>query len=100
MRFDLTGANIELGNFQRFDPAALPSRGQAVFHLNRLWHRGRPGNPMERSISVILCCTGKQLAPDCSCGAMAKRAAARAALLILKMRSCMLMGAVHLRFSR
>jgi translocation and assembly module TamB len=32
-RFDLTGANIELGNFQRFDLPRLSVQGQAGFHL-------------------------------------------------------------------
>ncbi|MCU1219340.1 MAG: hypothetical protein JWN42_537 [Candidatus Angelobacter sp.] len=31
--FDLTGANIELGNFQRFDLPRLSIQGQAGFHL-------------------------------------------------------------------
>jgi translocation and assembly module TamB len=31
--FDLTGANIELGNFQRFDLPRLSVQGQAGFHL-------------------------------------------------------------------
>ncbi|HZE81365.1 MAG TPA: translocation/assembly module TamB domain-containing protein, partial [Candidatus Polarisedimenticolia bacterium] len=32
-RFDLTGANIDLGNFQRFDLPRLSVQGQAGFHL-------------------------------------------------------------------
>ncbi|HSK42733.1 MAG TPA: hypothetical protein VLA83_02480, partial [Candidatus Binatia bacterium] len=32
-RFDLTGANIELANFQRFDLPRLSVQGQAGFHL-------------------------------------------------------------------
>jgi translocation and assembly module TamB len=32
-RFDLTGTNIELGNFQRFDLPRLSVQGQAGFHL-------------------------------------------------------------------
>lgn len=32
-QFDLTGANIELGNFQRFDLPRLSVQGQAGFHL-------------------------------------------------------------------